>query len=269
MRHSKSRSLTYALLTLAALLPPIAPAAAQQEELFWLHREAVKPDRIAEYEATARELIAFVQANRDVMPKFNFQTWMSTDLSYVFVTPIGNSLAGSDFFPVEFAGAMGKKPAEFTKLMHLGGEQSILFEDTILAMNPAHSYEPAMPRLKPEERNFAHFDFYHIIPGHEDVADQIAKDYVALYKKKNIADGYYLLRAIFGPEVPVYIVRTDAKDPADYWQKRMETEKLLGPEGQELAKRAMAITRRLEVHDAFRRPDLSLMPPAPAAAAKK
>ena len=59
--------------------------------------------------------------------------------------------------------------------------------------------------------------------------------------------------------MPVIVVRSTAKDPADYYAIDMKDRELLGDEGKALFARAFAITRRFETKGGWIRPDLSTM----------
>lgn len=60
-----------------------------------------------------------------------------------------------------------------------------------------------------------HYDLYHVMPGRELEAEAIAKEFLTLFKSKNIPNGYWLFKAEMGPEMPTIIIEVGAKDPAD------------------------------------------------------
>ena len=55
-----------------ALAAPLTPA--QEHPLYMLHREAVKPSQIKEYEAATRAFVALVERNRASTPNVNAPT---------------------------------------------------------------------------------------------------------------------------------------------------------------------------------------------------
>ena len=251
---------SYRTFSLVSLLVVLAvPAGAQQ--LFWVHREAAMPSKVAEYEKTNKEFIDMVKANRDVMPKFNFEAWMSPDFVYTMVTPIGESLGGGDVFLKEFADVAAKTPPNVADVWHRNGSTISWWSDIIYVLRSDLSYGPPTQRLQPEEGKFAQMDFYYLQPGFAPDAEAVAAEMKALYEKKKIPNPYIVLQAVTG-EGPVYIVRTLAKDPADYWVNRQKDLEMLGPEGTALFSRVFAFTRKFESLQFFRRPDLSLAPPA-------
>jgi hypothetical protein len=235
------------------------PAAAQQ--FFWVHREGALPSKVAEFEKTTREMVAFATANRDVMPTFSFETWVSPDFAYTYVTPIGESLGGGDLFAKEFAAVGAKLPAQTLDLWHRSGDTAAWWDDSIFLLRGDLSYLPENGRLQPEEHKFDQMDFYFIKPGYAVDAEEIAVQIKALYEKKKMVNGYAVLQAITG-ENPLYLVRSFAKDPADYWTNRQKDLELLGPEGKALFDKVFALTRKFDSEQFFLRPDLSLAPPA-------
>ncbi|HEX7186210.1 MAG TPA: hypothetical protein VF756_30575 [Thermoanaerobaculia bacterium] len=134
--------------------------------------------------------------------------------------------------------------------------------------DPSLSYTPANPRLKPEEMSYFHYDLYYVQPGREAEADAVAREFVELFRKKGIPDGYRLFKVLMGAEMPMLAVMVGAKDAADYQVQDAKTRQILGQEGMTLFQRAFTLSRRFESHNGWWRADLSL-PPAPAKAAAK
>jgi hypothetical protein len=235
------------------------PAAAQ--EYFWVHREGALPSKVAEFEKVSKELVAFVQAHRDAMPNFSFTAWMSPDFAYTFVSPLGQTLGGADAFTNEFIALGAKAPAPTLDLWHRGGDTAAWWNDVIFLLRGDLSYLPPNGRLQPSEHKFDQMDFYFIKPGYAVDAEEVAVQIKALYEKKKMVNGYAVLQAITG-ENPLYLVRSFAKDPADYWTNRQQDLELLGPEGKALFDKIFTLTRKFDSEQFFLRPDLSLAPPA-------
>jgi hypothetical protein len=130
---------------------------------------------------------------------------------------------------------------------------------------PDLSYVPANPRLKPEEQKYVRLQFYYLVPGKEMEAEAIARDYVALFKQKNVTESFSIYISILGDDLPLLVAAIPAKSPADYAAADERTNSITGAEGRALGQRALAITRRIETREAILRPDLSYPPPpAPA-----
>jgi len=251
-------------IALATLLgATLASAQTQpptQPQLFGLHREVVKPSMVAAYEASTKEFIRLVQQAPGKLGKLGFTTYMAEDFSYYMVTRI----ASYDDIPAIYAGfeetAKAVGPAKFGDVMQRNGATVDQIAESILFEDPSLSYSPAKPRVRPEEVTFVHFDVYLIQPGRDQEAQQIAREFRALFEKKGIEDGYRLFTVLTGGDMPAIVVSVDAKDQADYAAANAVDRKKLGPEGEALFARAFALTRRFETINTRVRLDLSLPP---------
>lgn len=236
-----------------------APAQGPAPQYFVVHQEVAKPWKLADYEATTREFIAMVKANRAKMPHFSFECLTAPDFTYVYVAPIAG-MAGMDTINAEFGALAQAAGPAFLDLMKRGGDTMEYAKESVVQRMPELSYMPAQPRLKPEEVNYVHYELYYAMPGREFEADALSADYVKLFKSTGIAQGYTLYKAVVGPELPLYIVAVGARDAADFHAEDAKTQAALGAEGQALGARALAITRRFEVREGRLRRDLSLPP---------
>ncbi|HEV8580826.1 MAG TPA: hypothetical protein VGX68_17310 [Thermoanaerobaculia bacterium] len=260
MRGRKSFA-AFALIAAAFVTGSLA-AAQQMAAPKWyvMHQELAKPSMLKQYEDVSKEFIATVRQHHEAIPAFNFVGVAGDDYVYTYVTEI------KGFSDVEaiFAGfaklsqAVGE--AKWNDLMVRGGQTMEWMRDSILMEDPSFSYTPAQPRLKPEEEQYLHVDLYYVQPGREVEADAICKEFAALFRKKNVPDRYRVFKVVMGWEMPLIIVITPAKSPADYEALVAQSRKLLGAEGQALFARAFAITRHFEMHGGTIRPDLSLEP---------
>jgi hypothetical protein len=250
---------TAALLAAAATAPLAAQPMTQPR--FWVvHREMARPSMIEQYEATTKEFLGHVQAHRDAIPGFSYTAFMADDMSYYFVAPIANFAAMDSIYGgfMALAGAVGE--AKWMDLMQRGGATTDYVSESVVMEDPSLSYTPANPRLKEEEKRYFNYALYYVQPGRENDADALAKEFVALYTKKNVAEGYHLLKVAMGAEMPLYIAVTGAKDPVDWATQDMQVQQALGDEGKALFARAAGLSRRVEIRTAWVRPDLSLPP---------
>jgi hypothetical protein len=253
-----------AALLLTALVTG-SPAAAQTAQPKWyvMHQEFARPSMLKQYEDTSKEFIATVRQHHAASPAFNFVGFSGDDYVYTYVTQIssfndvGAILSGFG----TLAQAVGE--AKWNDLMMRSGQPMESMRDSLLMEDPGFSYTPAQPRLKPAEQQYLHVDLYYVQPGREADADAVARDFAALYRSKNVSDGYQLFKVVMGWDTPLIIVTTPAKSPADYEARVAEIRQMLGAEGKALFERAFALTRRFEMHGAWVRPDLSLEPFAP------
>lgn len=241
------------------LLASFSHAQMPSGQWFLLHQEYAKPSMVKEYEATAHEFVAMVKANQATMPHFHYVALMGDDFTYTYVLPIAK-MADIDGINADF-GAMsgGASGLKFLDLMQRGNATIQYTREWVVGEAPEYSYTPVTPRLKPEEIKYFHYDFYYIAADKTSEAMNLCKEFAALFKSKNIPNGYKIYMPVMGPEMPAIIVRTAAKDPADFYTADMKDREMLGDEGKALFARAFAITRHLDQTNAWYRPDISTM----------
>jgi hypothetical protein len=248
---------TAAALVLLTSLPVLA-ADAQGPRYWVLHQEAVRPSKVQAYEQVTKELVGLIQQHREASPGFSFTAFSDPEFLYSYVSPVQDFAAIDAIYSGFGALTQAVGEARWNDVMKRAGEPITMIRESILAEDPSLSYAPAEPRLKPEEVRYLHFDLYYIEPGREPEADALARDFAALFRKKGLRDGYRLTKVIMGPDMPLYIVIVDAKDPADFEAQDAALRETLGAEGKALFARAFALSRRFERRGAWLRPDLSL-----------
>jgi hypothetical protein len=258
------RNLRFVLAALLAVLvsAPLlaADTAAAQPRLYVLHQEVVRPGQTKVYEDTSKEFVAALQQHRDAIPGFAFTAVVGDDFTYNYISSVPDfAYAGTVYAMLDKVGeAVGA--AKWSDLMRRNGATIEAMTDSVFVEDPALSYNPAAPRLKPEEERFMHFDLYYVQPGREAEADSVARDFAALFRAKQMAGGYRVMKLAFGHDGPLLVVAVPARDAEDYAQQDAKERAALGAEGQALFERAFAITRRIERHDGMVRTDLSLPP---------
>jgi hypothetical protein len=94
---------------------------------------------------------------------------------------------------------------------------------------------------------------------------QVAKDYAALFKQKNMNDSWNLYQGLIGNDLPLLIVSIPARNETDLVTADQGNNNTLGADVRALQAGAVALTRRFERHEGIIRPDLSYPPPASAA----
>jgi hypothetical protein len=257
------------LLALAFAIPAFSTAAQPQpparSQMYVVHEEVARLSMIPEFEAATRELFtAFAEQKADPAV-LGIHVYMTTDFHYYFISPISN-FAGLDRMREAWksvAGGVGGK--RWDEINAHGGRTLSSFNQFVIVQRPDLSYVPAVPRLKPEERRFEHWMFYYFQPGKEDEAESILRDYVALFRKKNVADGFTVFTVPVGHDLPLMIISNSAKSAADHAEADEKLLAALAADIGPLQMRALAITRRAEAHDAYVRPDLSYpLPPVAA-----
>src|SRR5436190_12482020 len=183
-----------------------ATAEAQgtpQGQLWYIHQEMAKPSMLAEWNATTLELIQLA-AKVKAPTVMKGVVLEGDDLTYTFAAPI-QGFAGIGALNADFELMAKSDPKGFADLMKRGYAPVDSVREFILEERPELSYRPEKPSLKPEEAHFYHYDIYYVVPGHEEEAAAVSKDFVTLFKAKGVSQGYRIFTVVSGPEMPAVI----------------------------------------------------------------
>ena len=256
-------ALVSACLLLLAFAANGQPAPGPGAQMFLIHEEIARPSMLAQYESTTRDLLgAFTEKNAD--PKiFGMNLFVTTDMHYIYVVPIANWAALDTFQQSWMAISQAVGKDRWKDLMTRGNAAMSSYNEFVVMRRPDLSYVPATPRLKAGEVRFIHWQFHYLDAARADEAEQIAKDYAALFRAKNISDPFTVFMAMSGNDLPLLVVAIPAKSPSDYYSNADQVNAALGADVRPLVARAMAITRKYETRDGTARPELSY--PLPAA----
>jgi hypothetical protein len=256
----KRLSLVASLVVLFTL--SVYAADPPKPQLFLIHEETAMPSMITQYEASTKDLIKAFADKKMTSSSFMVNTYMTNDFHYLYMTPIANwaqiDSVYKDWMTAD--ATVGKE--RWADIMKRGGAAMVSYDDAVAARRDDLSYQPENPRLKMEEMPYARVDYYYLKPGAEAAAEQVAKDYVALFKEKKIADGFTIYMAMSGHDLPLLVAVIPAKSPADFAAVDEKTAATLGDALRNLQGRALALTRRIEHKDSWYRPDMSYMPVA-------
>jgi len=225
---------------------------ASQGSLVRILTVKVDPSQVSEYEAAVKDLFAAMAKGKFSFP---ISGAVGTDLDYTFVTPIEN-FAALDKMRRDVSQVFEANPQIVERLSKTTESRTYF----VIQGRPDLSYAPDNPRLQPDEIGFMHLDRYFIRPGTEAEAEATAKEWVKLYKRKYVSDGFRVSMAVTGADLPIVGVGVFAKDALDYQAQAKKLEGQLGEDAQKLMERSLSITRRLETSDLTLRPDLSYQP---------
>lgn len=240
----------FALLVSASVFAENAPS------YFLVHEEVVRPSMVAQYESFTRDLLAMLTAQNADPKSFGSHTYMSSDLHYMFVNPIAGYGAIDTIYGAwsNLIATVGRD--RFNQLMSRGDAAKQSWSDWVMVRRADLSYTPATPRVKPDEIRFVHLTYYYLDPAHVADAEQVAKDWAALFKSKESGESYSVYQVVTGHDLPMLLVADYAKDAADFYAAQQRIAASL-PEIRGLIARAGAATRRLEFRDVIAHPDLS------------
>ncbi len=200
-----------------------------KDVLYMVHKDVIKANMVQQYEKAVNDLYEQLKTHNFGM---QIQFASSTDENeYFFLTPI-SSYADLD-----------KTDAIWSELYEKAGEETMAAIDKqfegcyehhnnyVIRLNTELSYTPENPRLKPEEANFIHWDYYQIEEGKEQQAMELVKKFKDLWIKNNkVSDGYNVWIADIGHNLGTMVVTRTAKDAVDYYEQREKIRKSMGDE---------------------------------------
>ncbi len=230
-------------------------------ELYIVHEEVIKPASMMAYEAASKDFVNALAEKKVSSPALTWNAYVTNDMHYLYVVRIPN-FAAMDSSMAEWDKAKTAVGAtRWADVERRSTEGTASYNEIVTMRRPDLSYMPANPRLKIEEERYVRLDFYYLLPGKQAEAEAVARDYVALFKQKNIAERYSIYITVLGEDLPLLVAAIGAKSEADSVSADERVNATLGADVRPLQARAMAITRKFERRQAVYRPDLSY--PAP------
>ncbi|HEY8134229.1 MAG TPA: hypothetical protein VII12_20290 [Thermoanaerobaculia bacterium] len=249
----KRIALLVSLLGLSSALAQEMP----KPELYIIHEEIIKPSSMMAYEVASKDFVNALAEKKVSSPALTWNAYVTNDMHYLYVVRIPN-FAAMDSSMAEWDKAKtAVGAARWADLERRGSEGTASYNEIVTMRRPDLSYMPANPRLKIEEEKYVRLDFYYLQPGKQAEAEAIARDYVALFKQKDIAERYSIFITVLGEDLPLLVAAIGAKSEADSVSADERVNATLGADVRPLQARAMAITRKFERRQALYRPDLS------------
>jgi hypothetical protein len=212
---------------------------------------------VAQYETAGRELAGTLSEKKADPGAFGVSAYMTSDLHYYYVLPLEGwgKMEGVQKSWMSVGDVIGK--AKAADIMRRSNGAMSSYNEFIVLHRPDLSYMPASPRVSSSEATAVRWFFYYLDPERAEEAEQISRDYSALFKAKNIPDGFNVYQVLSGNDLPLLVVSVTGKSTADLTAADEKNNAALGKDVLPLAARAMAITRRYEIKDGMYRPDLS------------
>jgi len=202
-------------LILAAFTFQLFAQEESKSELFVLHQDKVKIDKVDEYEGYVKELFdLWKQHGMEITVKHASKT---SDNTYNFLTPMKgysdlekHETYWSNFEkkvdPDVMSGLMKKMDATYTS-----------HKNVIIRKSHDLSYWPEDDRMKGEKTKFLHFAHFQFKLGHMEDANKLMKEYKELMTKKKNRDGYTVWISDIGGDIGQVVVVRWAKDPVDFY----------------------------------------------------
>ncbi len=253
MKTKTTVLLSLGLFVGVLLSPVLSPAQEQTSERFAIWEIVVKPSMVMKFETMLKKEI-------EMGPPYPWNAYSTDDFHYYFATPIEDYAGIDKLFKME-ADWIAKLGEKFQEMIKGFAGTYEYYRFGVYRTLPELSYVPKKPRLKPEETKFIYWGFAYVEVGQEQVFESVFKEWVELYKSKNIAMEFGTAVLEMGGEMPFYFWNTSGKSAAEFYSEDEKATKKIGEEKtMELVNKTFACLRKYEFKTGRPRPDLSVMP---------
>lgn len=233
----------FVFLFLALLTFQIAAQEGPKDQLFLLHQDVIKIDKVAEYEKISAELFdLFKEHGMEGTVKYASKT---DDNKYNFYTPL-SSYADLDNRAKYWANLGEKAGDALTDILARMDETYVHHKDYLLRHSADLSYWPENNRLKGEKRDFIHFDHYYFKDGKLSEGLKMMKEFKDLMIAKKSNDGYSVWIFDIGGEYGHIMVTRLAKDGVDYYQETERRMALMSEELKEMWPKFSSLLKHFE-----------------------
>jgi len=258
MRGKISVFLVVGLVISLCALTTLAQAQEQKAQLYAIWDVVVKPSKVGDFEAAAKEEVA-------LYAKYKFPyAWSVSrtfDNHYYYLFPVENFAAIDNIFTA-FDKVAKMAGEEYQEMLDLFTGTYEYVQPSVYSLNYELSFFSEKQKEKAGEENFVYFDIFYLKSGKEKEVEKLMKEMIALAKKTGATEvqSWYCYKGIIGAETPIYYMVTRAKNAIDYFTRNEKMWELLGEESGELYRNIMANVRKQEKKRGWFRPDLSYIP---------
>lgn len=228
-----------------------------KDQLFYIHEEVAKIDKIDQYEAASKEFIKLFSDEKLDVP--GIYASESEDFHFYYLVPISN-YADIDKLSAAFGSAF--KNADQTKMnqmMHDGDEATEYTRDLVFKRSAELSYNPSVKSGFDSTMKFIHWDFYLFKPEDRKQVMDLGAQIKKLYTDKKIKTPFEVWFADFGEKNNLIVVTTEAKDAVDFYQTTNSDNAMLGKDMDAIWKKMSPMLEHFEDKNGYIRPDLSYM----------
>jgi hypothetical protein len=253
----KSKAIIFITIILTGILffaDSLMQAEEENNQLLFVQEVVIDPSGASAFEAGIRQFIHQYSAHK--FP-YQFQTYRGNDFHYYFICSLKNYADIDSFFRAssEFTEKVGVENIQSQQKRLIGVIENSRYY--FFQYIPEISYKPENPRIKPEERTFYNWAFFSVKFGREKEFEEILKEWLTLYKSKEIPNEYNFYVGSIGTEMPVYIAFESGRDAADFFAEINKTYEKFGQESVTLWEKTWPLVKRIEMKQCIWCPELS------------
>jgi len=242
---------TTLVLTIMLLLIPTL-INAQENQLFWVHTDYVKPSMQNDYEKVSKD---FVEAcKKHDLKGADWATLRMDGGAYITIAPI-EKMGDFDQNPLApLAEKMGEK--DFSNIFERFNKCYDRHTDNVIVLSSNLSYMPDGLTVNTPNQNYRKYHFFYVTPSTSKSVSGKIKAITDFYAKKGLKEHFRIYRSGFGAPEEFYLAVLSAKDAQDYLKTSGEAEAQYGDEGKKLFDDLFASVTRYETKEGAMRPDL-------------
>ena len=249
----KSIKAIISLFTFSIFFMVNVSAQNDRYQMFLVHEDHVKDGMTNKHMEADKALLE--AAKKHKMQGMEWLMFQSDDNRIMYLSPI-NNFADLDKNPFgELKENMGEDA--FEKLFDAFEGTYTKHGDYILRLDNELSYMPEGAENSSQNQTYRELVFYHVPPGKEEKAEDLAKSAKKLYASKKSKVHYRVYKSGLGVMGNYYMVAVSGKDAVSVDKMRKENMKLLGKDGEDLFKRINNNTSKQEIVTGHVKPDLS------------
>jgi hypothetical protein len=253
----KVTTLTIILLLMAVSIPVAEAQDEQKNQLLVVWVNSVIPSQVQQYEEAVKKQVMLMKKYNHVTPYYVYGT---DDYYYYWVTFIENFGAFDDLSAgwFQFKSEVAQKDAFIMEQEFKGTANYILPQ--FFTTRPDLSFIPSGQTYDPNETPYFRFGYCYVKGGFEKEFEMNWSDWVALFKKYNIAIGWSMYEGILGVEAPFYLWGENYKNEVDMAASRAKEFEAMGEEPNKLWQETIKLLRKIEYKTGWYRADLSYIP---------
>lgn len=222
--------------------------------MFAVHTDNVKFEMMPQYEQLAKQFKD--ECVKHSITGINWTTISIEDGRYVHVTPIKNMADLDDNSMGGLYEKMGKEAS--AELFNKMDECYDSHSDSVVHLVSDLSYMPE--GYSTEGKNHREYHFLYYAPKDGKAMKDAMANVKALYKSKNIKNGYEVYHSGFGSEESYFMVAVSGKDDIEVAQGGLANRDVMGDEGQATMFEVIKLAKRYDQVEGEVRPDLSYNP---------
>ncbi len=227
-----------------------------KSQMFLMHEDIVLPFMYDKYENAAKGFMNMMKDSK--IDDRSYNVIQSDYFNFTYIIPVKDYDGLAKYFGMspQMIDKIGKEKFE-SQMSKFDGCYNT-HRNYLLNLRNDLSYKPEYALNPDDGINYRHIDYFYPVPGKEDEAMEVVKEWKALCESKKIDEGYRVYVGGLGTEMNVILIVQPAKSRVDFATLSDRQDEILGKDGEALWNKMLAVTQKFEHHDGRMRPDLSL-----------